>query len=151
MRLQSFLLKDNAGHYRDDGLLVTKELRGTEMERKRKQIIETFKKLGLSVTIKMNLHVVDFLDIQFNLKTNCYKQYMKSNSVPVYINKNSNHPLQVLKELPKTTEKRISTISSSKEIFDNSKTIYKDILKKNGFQNKLTHQENIIQNNDEHQ
>ena len=76
---------------------------------------------------------------------------MKSNSAPVYINKNSNHPLQVLKELPKTTEKRISTISSSKEIFDNSKTIYKDILKKNGFQNKLTHQENIIQNNDEHQ
>ena len=76
MRLQSFLLKDNAGLYRDDGLLVTKELRGTEMERKRKQIIETFKKLGLSVTIKMNLHVVDFLDIQFNLKTNSYKPYI---------------------------------------------------------------------------
>ena len=76
MRLQSFLLKDNAGLYRDDGLLVTKELRGNEMERKRKQIIETFKKLGLSVTIKMNLHVVDFLDIQFNLKTNSYKPYI---------------------------------------------------------------------------
>ena len=76
MRLQSFLLKDNAGLYRDDGLLVTKELRGTEMERKRKQIIETFKKLGLSVTIKVNLHVADFLDIQFNLKTNSYKPYI---------------------------------------------------------------------------
>ena len=76
MRLQSFSRKDNAGLYRDDGLLVTKELRGTEMERKRKQIIETFKKLGLSVTIKMNLHVVDFLDIQFNLKTNSYKPYI---------------------------------------------------------------------------
>ena len=58
--------------YRDDGLLVTKELSGTEMERKRKQIIETFKKFGLSITIKMNLHVVDVLDIQFNLKTNLY-------------------------------------------------------------------------------
>ena len=53
----------------------------------------------------MNLHVVDFLDIQFNLKTNSYKPYMKPNSVPVYpvyINKSSNHPPQALKELPKT-------------------------------------------------
>ena len=99
----------------------------------------------------MNLHVLDFLDIQFNLKTNSYKPYMKPNSVPVYINKNSNHPLQVLKELPKTIEKRISTISSSKEIFDNSKIIYEDTLKKSGFQNKLTYQQNIVQNTDEHQ
>ena len=82
------------------------------MERKQKQIIEIFKNLGLSITIRMNLHVVDFLDIQFNLKTNSYKPYMKPNSVPVSINKNSNHSLQVLKELPKTIEKRISTISS---------------------------------------
>ena len=43
---------------------------------------------------------------------------MKPNSVPVYINKNPNHPPQVLKELPKTIEKRISIISSYKEIFD---------------------------------
>ena len=64
----------------------------------------------------MNLNVVDFLDIQFNLKTNSYKPYMKPNSVPVYINKNSNHLPQVLKELPKTIEKRISNISSSKDV-----------------------------------
>ena len=67
------------------------------MERKRKQIIDIFKKLGLSIMIKVNLHVPDFIDIQFNLKTNFYKPYMKPSSVPVYINKNSNHPLQVLK------------------------------------------------------
>ena len=67
------------------------------MERKRKQIIDIFKKLGLSITIKVNLHVPDFIDIQFNLKINFYKPYMKPNRVPVYINKNSNHPLQVLK------------------------------------------------------
>ena len=76
---------------------------------------------------------------------------MKPNSVPVYINKNSNHPTQVLKELPKTIIKRISTRSSSKEIFDNSKAIYKETLKKSGFQNRLSYQQNIIQNHDEHQ
>ena len=81
----------------------------------------------------MNLHVVDFLDIQFNLKANSYKPYMKANSVPVYINKSSNHPPQALKELPKTIKKRISSISSSKEISNNSKTIYEDTLKRVDF------------------
>ena len=31
---------------------------------------------------------------------------MKPKSVPVYINKNSNHPPQVLQELPKAIEKK---------------------------------------------
>ena len=75
------------------------------MEKKRKQIVEIFKKGGLLITIKMSLHVADFLDIQFNLKRNSSKPYMKSNSVPIFVNKNSNHPPQVLKELPKTIEK----------------------------------------------
>ena len=76
---------------------------------------------------------------------------MKPNSVPVYITKNFNHPPQVLKELPKTIKKGISTISSSKQIFNNLKTIYEDTLKKSEFQNKLSYQQNSIQNNNEHQ
>ena len=76
---------------------------------------------------------------------------MKPNSVPVYITKNFNHPPQVLKELPKTIKKGISTISSSKQIFNDLKTIYEDTLKKSGFQNKLSYQQNSIQNNNEYQ
>ena len=114
------------------------------MEKKRKQIVEIFKKVGLLITIKMSLHVADFLDIQFNLKRNSSKPYMKSNSVPIFVNKNSNHPPQVLKELPKTIEKWNSIISSSKEIFDNSKTLYEYILK-------LSNQKNIFRSDDEHQ
>ena len=37
--LQSVLQKDDAGLYRDNGLGVTNNLPGPEMERKRKQII----------------------------------------------------------------------------------------------------------------
>ena len=114
-KLQSLLQKDNAGLYTNDGLGATKELSGLEMESKQKQIIDIFTKFGLSTTIQINLHVGDFLDIQFNLKTNSYEPYMKPSNVPVYINKNYNHPPQVLKELPETTEKRILTISSSKD------------------------------------
>ena len=64
MKLQNVLRKDNGGLYRDDGLGVTKELPGPEMEREPKQITEIFKKLGLSIMIKMNLHVLD-LNILF--------------------------------------------------------------------------------------
>ena len=150
-KLQKVFQKDDARLYRDDGLGVMKELPGPEMERKRKQIIKIFKKLRLSITIKMNLHVVDFLNVQFNLKTNSYKAYMKPNTEPVYINKNSNHPPQVLKELPKTIEKRISNISSSKEIFDISKPIYEKTLNECEFQHKLLYQENLINNIDDNQ
>ena len=76
---------------------------------------------------------------------------MKPNNEPVYINKNSNHSPQVLKELPKTIEKRISNISSSKEIFDISKPIYEKTLNECGFQHKLLYQENAINNIDGNQ
>ena len=84
-KLQRVLQKDNARLYRDHGLGVTKELSSPEWKGNKKKY-RNFKKLGLSITIRMNLHVVDFLVVQFNLKTNFYKPYMKPNSVPVYIN-----------------------------------------------------------------
>ena len=85
-----------------------------ELERKRKKIIETFKKYGLAITIKRNLFVVKYLDIQFNLLNGTFKPYRKPNNDPIYEHKDSNHPPQLLKELPKTIGKRISTISSSR-------------------------------------
>ena len=72
---------------------------------KRKKIIETFKKYGLAITIKTNRFVVNFLDIQFNLRNSTFKPYRKPNNEPVYVHKDSNHLLQVLKELPKTIGK----------------------------------------------
>ena len=74
---------------------------GPELERKRKKIIETFKKYGLAITIEANLFVVNFLDIQFNLLNSTFKSYRKPNNDPIYVHKDSNHPPQVLKELPK--------------------------------------------------
>ena len=58
---------------------------GPELERKRKKIIEIFKKYGLAITIKTNLFVVNFLDIQFNLLNGTFKPYRKPNNGPTYI------------------------------------------------------------------
>ena len=75
---------------------------GPELERKRKKIIEIFKKYGSAITIKTNLLVVTFLDIQFNLLNGTFKPYRKLNNDPIFVYKNSNHPPQVLKKLPKS-------------------------------------------------
>ena len=75
---------------------------GPELDRKRKKIIEVFKKYELAIIIKANLSVVNFLDIQFNVLNGTFKPYRKLNNDPIYVHKNSNHPPQVLKKLPKT-------------------------------------------------
>ena len=100
-KLCDVLQRENVGLYRDDRLAVVKQMLSVELEKKRKKIIQTFKKYGLAITIKTNLFVITFLDIQFNLLKGILKPYRKPNNDPVYVHKDSNHPLQVLKELSK--------------------------------------------------
>ena len=80
---------------------------------------------------------MDFLDVTFDLYNNLYKPYKKSNSKPICINKQSNHPPNVLKQLPESIAKRISDTSSSKDIFDKSTLIYQNALYESGFKKEL--------------
>ena len=59
---------------------------------------------------------VNFLNITFHLQNKVYKPYRKANDIPTYINKNSNHPPSILKQLTKSIKKRLSEISSRKDI-----------------------------------
>ena len=110
---------------------------GPEVDRKRKQIIKLFKECKLNITIQTNIHIVDFLDAQFNLKNMSFKPYCKPNNEPTYINKDSIHPTSVLKELCKSIAKRISEISSNEIIFKESIGLYQNALKTSGFNEKL--------------
>ena len=67
------------------------------------------------------MKTVDFLDVRFNLVYNTYQPYSTPNNKPVYIHKQSNHPPNILKELPKSINKQISEISCDKKVFDNTK------------------------------
>ena len=51
---------------------------------------------------------------------NTYKPYQKSNDEPLYIDKQSNHPPSIPRQLPKPISKRISEISSNEEMFKQS-------------------------------
>ena len=56
----------------------------------------------------------------------------------MYINKKSNHPSTVLKQLPESILKRISDISSNEYVHKNSIPTYAEALKKSGFTGNLT-------------
>ena len=52
----------------------------------------------------------------------------------------SNQPPSIIKQLPKNISKRISGISSSKEIFDQSAPYYNNALKSGGYKEKIEYQ-----------
>ena len=93
----------------------------------------------LSITIDVNVKIVNFLDLTFNLSTGIYKSYMKENDHPVYVNTNSNHPPMVLKNIPMGVNRRLNKISSNKEVFDAAKGPYQDALRKSGYEHVLTY------------
>ena len=113
---------------------------GPELKEKRKTFMETFKKYWLSITINTNLVVVNFLDIQFSLLNN-----------PIYLHKHSKHLTQVLRKLPKTIAKRISTVLSSKEIFTSSKIKYEDALKISGYKERLMFENRPVDENNQNE
>ena len=63
----------------------------------KKEICKIFKENNLKITIEANHKTVNFLDVTMNLTTGEYKPYIKPNNVPVYIHRESNHPLDIIK------------------------------------------------------
>ncbi len=124
------------GIYRDDGLAACNK-KPSEVEKIKKNICKIFRENGLRITIEANLATVDFLDITMNLKSASYKPYMKPNNTPLYINKNSNHPPNIIKNIPSSINRRLSAISSNNNNFKQSTAPYQEALTKSGYQHEL--------------
>ena len=128
--LSNILGKDLVDLFRDDGLARVRDLFGPEIERKRKAIIKLFKECGLNITIQTNYKIFNFLNIEMNVDTRTYRPYRKPDNMLVYINRKSNHPPTIINRIPKAIAKRISEISSSEVVFNESIPIYPDALRK---------------------
>ena len=127
--LANIINKNNSGLYCDDGLIFLRNLNGQKMDCVRKNIIKIFKQVDLKIEIQTHLKIVNFLDVTFNLADGRYRPYKKANESLLYINKSSDHPLQVIKQLPTSISDRLSNNSSSEEIFNASKYEYETALK----------------------
>ena len=72
-RLATIIDKKGCGIYRDDGLLVLRNVIGQHIDRVRKNVIQLFKDIGFFIDIVTNLKIVNFLDITFNLNNGTFK------------------------------------------------------------------------------
>jgi len=129
--------KENIGLYRDDGLAVFKNASGPQNERKKKKFQKIFKEKGLDLVIQCNMKTVDYLDVTFSLENGSFRPYRKPDDETKYINVDSDHPPNIIKQLPISIERRLSSISSSEVIFNESKQHYQEALRKSGHSHEL--------------
>ena len=76
--------------YRDDDLVILRNVNGQQ----------TYKSLKISFRFRIDIKVVDFLDITFNLNSGTYKPYKQTNDPLLYKSKISNLLPQIISRLP---------------------------------------------------
>ena len=130
-QLSSVIPKDSVGLYRDDGLSALK-LTGPQADKLRKDIIAIFKDCDLRVTVETRLTCTDFLDVNMDLTNGKYWPFRKQNSELLYINTKSNHPPNVIKQIPAAITHRIASLSCSNEEYVGALPAYRDALASSG-------------------
>ena len=119
------------GLYRDDALFAS-NLPPKQVHKTMEEIITIFASNGLQLKAKCNSTVANFLDVTFDLMP-----YRKPGTPVEYIHIDSNHPRHVTKNTVAEVSKRLSALSSSKEIFDAAKGVHEEALKRAGYKEKL--------------
>ena len=121
--LRTFLLdkisekydKNSIGLYREDALSVSESKSGTHLERIKKRLQKTFKDFDLEIVAKFNLTIVNDLDVALNLSDGFFKPYDKLNDVIQYINKECNHPPNLIKHLTASIQNGFQTTLPKKK------------------------------------
>ena len=70
--LENILSKTNFGLYRNDGLILLRNLNGQHMDKKRKAIIRIFQDIGFSIDIQTRDKEEDLFDVTMNLQNSTY-------------------------------------------------------------------------------
>ena len=107
------------------------------IENVKKDLCAIFNQFGLKITIEANMKIINFLDVTLNLSTGKYQPYSKSNNVPLYVNNKSNHPPNILRNIPLSINKRLSQISSDKDSFNNTSAEYQRAIDSSGHSHTL--------------
>ena len=71
-KLGNIIGKKNTALYRDDGLVVLRNMNAREIDKIRKITIKMFKDIGFQLEIKTTIKQAEFLDVTFNLITGLY-------------------------------------------------------------------------------
>ena len=128
------------GLYRDDLLGVT-SLKGRPLEMMKQRITSIFQEKGLKVVGTVNLEATDFLDVFLDLRAETHRPFAKEGDRPSYVHCQSNHPPSVLMNIGLGINKRLSMLSSNKELFDQAAPTYQDALSRSKHDHQLEFKE----------
>ena len=125
------------GLYRDDGLAINEQTSKNNICKTKDKIARKLSEIVFDITFSAGEKSTNFLDVHLNLLTDDYYPYINPNAKTIYIDKNSNHPRTIKKNIPKMIEKRISKLIKSKESFNNALQIYQNTLNKSNLNYRL--------------
>ena len=131
----------NIGLYRDGGPTVFNNASALASAKRKKQLQTLFKQKSLQILLECNLKIVNHLDVTFNLNDNSYRPDRKPNDEIHYILIQSDHPPSITKQLPRSIEKHLSQLSSSRDIFYQTIPYHEQRLASCGNNEKLTYQQ----------
>ena len=108
------------------------------IQKKHKKVIQNiFKDLQIIIRCK----IVDNLDVTLNLNDGVYRPFHKSNRETTYIHVESGHPSQIIKNIPRPIQKRLSRLSSTKDTFEKSKDYYEQPLQQCAYNERSNYKE----------
>ena len=93
---------------------------------------KNFKAYNLKITTDVNHKSVNFLDVTLDLDSGLFKPFTKPNNTIQYVNKNSNHPPSITRNLPAAVNRRLNIISANEEIFRDAIPPYQKVLNESG-------------------
>jgi len=134
------------GLYRDDGLGVIQDT-ARNIEQIKKKLCKLFAEKDLRITIEANKKVVDFLDVTLDLNNKVHMPYTKPGNKLQYVNKRSNHPPSILRNIPMAINRRLSDLSSNAEIFQRAAPPYQEALKNSEYDFELAYSMKMPQAN----
>ena len=93
------------------------------------------------------MKAVNFLDVELNLTTGKYQPYNEPDNNSLYINILSNHPPNIIENLPGSISKRINNLSKDETTFNKSRDLYNNALTESGFKQKIRQNTATVTNN----
>ena len=107
---------------------------GPILEKLKKQIISIFKEEGLKLVSKTVFsHKTDFLDITMDLKSGKFRPLKKPNNEIKYVSAESNHPPNIIKQIPNIIKSRITNLCSYENCFKDATNKYEEALESAGY------------------
>ena len=107
-----------------------------DRESKKEQKWKIFASNNLKITVDANTKVVNFL-VTLDLNNGKFKPYSKPSTTPLYVHSQSNHPPNILRKIPEAINRRLSSISSDHEVFNEAAAPYQKALRKRVYAFKL--------------